>query len=313
MRNWVAIPNFVDTDVFSPCEGMEEREAVRRRLGLPEDAFVVGCVAAIKRDHKRLDYLIREMSAESLSQRRRERRERGDCFLLIAGAGTDDTPNVRELGETALGRRCAIMADVPRERMPEIYRAMDVFVLPSLFEMMPIAVLEALASGLPVIANRHPVLEWMVGEGDECLVDGEVRGQGAEVRGQGAEVRGQRSEVGGQRSEDGRRKTEDGGRKTECREQKTEDKIEHSSPDTQRSVLNVEREAEVAGGVTIDMGQTGALAEELAEITPSWVCEKGAAARARACDVFSREVVVGKYVDYYGRVMAGIGGGKFSR
>jgi glycosyltransferase involved in cell wall biosynthesis len=51
--------------------------------------------------------------------------------------------------------------------MPDIYRAMDVFVLASLFEMMPIALLEALASGVPAIVNRHPVLEWMVGTSGE--------------------------------------------------------------------------------------------------------------------------------------------------
>jgi glycosyltransferase involved in cell wall biosynthesis len=51
--------------------------------------------------------------------------------------------------------------------MPDLYRCMDVFVLTSLFEMMPIALLEALASGLPCLVNRHPVLEWMVGTGGE--------------------------------------------------------------------------------------------------------------------------------------------------
>jgi glycosyltransferase involved in cell wall biosynthesis len=43
---------------------------------------------------------------------------------------------------------------------------MDVFTLVSLFEMMPIAVLEAMACGVPVIVNRHPVLQWMAGCAD---------------------------------------------------------------------------------------------------------------------------------------------------
>jgi len=39
----------------------------------------------------------------------------------------------------------------------------------SLKEMMPIALLEAIASGLPCIVNRHPVLEWITGPGGEAI------------------------------------------------------------------------------------------------------------------------------------------------
>jgi glycosyltransferase involved in cell wall biosynthesis len=49
--------------------------------------------------------------------------------------------------------------------MPDLLRCCDIFVLTSTFEMMPIALLEAIATGLPVITNNHPVLEWMGGPG----------------------------------------------------------------------------------------------------------------------------------------------------
>jgi glycosyltransferase involved in cell wall biosynthesis len=49
--------------------------------------------------------------------------------------------------------------------MDALYRAADLFVLCSLKEMMPIALLEASASGLPTLVNHHPVLQWMVGPG----------------------------------------------------------------------------------------------------------------------------------------------------
>jgi glycosyltransferase involved in cell wall biosynthesis len=156
---WTTIPNFVDCERFHPAtEG--ERQAARREMGIPADATVVGCVAAIKRDHKRVDYLIREFARWTAARSR-------PAHLLVAGASHPDTEGLRAFAEEETPGRVTFRADLPRERMPALYRAMDVFVLPSLFEMMPIALLEALASGLPALVNRHPVLRWIVGEEDD--------------------------------------------------------------------------------------------------------------------------------------------------
>jgi hypothetical protein len=62
--HWVAIPNFVDTGVFhplpeSPNERINESSKLRKQFGIPEDAFVIGTSAAVKKPHKRIDYLIR--------------------------------------------------------------------------------------------------------------------------------------------------------------------------------------------------------------------------------------------------------------
>jgi glycosyltransferase involved in cell wall biosynthesis len=53
--------------------------------------------------------------------------------------------------------------------MPALYRMANVFVLGSLKEMMPIALLEATASGLPCIVNSHPVMQWMTGKGGMAI------------------------------------------------------------------------------------------------------------------------------------------------
>jgi glycosyltransferase involved in cell wall biosynthesis len=154
--SWTAIPNFVDTEAFRPVRDDDEKQACRKALGLPVDVFLFGCVAAVKRVHKRIDYLIEEF-AQAAS-------ECEDAHLLIAGSAGGETPELKQLAEERCPGRIHFLLDLPHQRMPDLYRAVDVFVLASLYEMMPIALLEALASGLPVICHQQPVLEWMAGE-----------------------------------------------------------------------------------------------------------------------------------------------------
>ena len=61
-ENWTVAPNFVNTDHFIPVKNNEEKCRLRSKLGIPEDAFVIGTAAAIKKEHKRIDYLIREFA-----------------------------------------------------------------------------------------------------------------------------------------------------------------------------------------------------------------------------------------------------------
>lgn len=153
--NWVSIPNFVDTDQFHPGKSVELRD----KLEIPREALVILCAAAIKRVHKRIDYLIDEF--ESLLQTNHER----PVWLVVAGASEPDTQSLIKAGLERLGERVRFLVATPRDEMPKLFRMADVFTLTSLYEMMPIALLEAISSGLPCIVNDHPVLRWMAGPG----------------------------------------------------------------------------------------------------------------------------------------------------
>ncbi len=155
-EGWTAIGNFVDTEVFAPRDGVE----ARARRSLPPDSFVVLSVAALKSTHKRVDYLIREV-AELRS------RTAADVRLVVAGARTGETDRMMLLGRDLLGSAVLFLVSQPRDRMPVIYSVADVFALCSLREMMPIALLEAIASGLPSLVSAHPVVGWMIGPGGE--------------------------------------------------------------------------------------------------------------------------------------------------
>lgn len=152
---WTAIPNFIDTDRFAPGRA----DALRAELGIPADGLVVLTAAAIKRTHKRIDHLIAEFA------RLRAAAPDLPAWLVVAGGWESETDELIAEGRRVLGDRVRFLVRFPRPRMPELYRAADAFALCSLFEMMPIALIEAAASGLPCVVNRHPVVEWMTGPG----------------------------------------------------------------------------------------------------------------------------------------------------
>jgi len=165
---WFAIPNFVDCQAFGPGS----RDKAREKLHISKDSFVVLDVAALKFSHKRLDYLIKEVAFL--------RRKRPELFLVIAGATTPETARLREIAFGALGQNHCLLADVDKDNMPDIYHAADIFAHSALFEMMPIALLEALSSGLPLVTHRNPTYEWIAGSAG-VMVDMEQPGNLAQA------------------------------------------------------------------------------------------------------------------------------------
>ena len=162
---WTAIPNFIDTELFRPGAGDE----ARRELGIPPGAPIVLSVAAIKRDHKRVDHLVREFARMLAGS------PGSAAHLVVAGGREAETDGVIAEGEALLGDRVRFLVDCPRARMSGLYRAADAFALCSVKEMMPIALLEATSSGLPCVVSNHPVVTWMAGPGGES-VDMEAAG-----------------------------------------------------------------------------------------------------------------------------------------
>jgi glycosyltransferase involved in cell wall biosynthesis len=148
----IGIPNFIDTNRF--CPGDKQR--ARLEWNIPSEALVVLSVAALNKSYKRCDYVIHEFADFHRTCPR--------AILILAGARDSETDEVTALAASIGQNAVRVFTSLERDRVPSLYQAADVFVLGSLWEMMPIAVLEALASGLPVVCNNTPTLQWMVGE-----------------------------------------------------------------------------------------------------------------------------------------------------
>jgi 1,2-diacylglycerol 3-alpha-glucosyltransferase len=141
---------------LTPCSP-QERIALRQRLGLPRDRPIVLSAAALNRHHKRMDYLIDEVA----------RLQAPRPFLLLAGQPEAETEGLRALAAERLGPDGYTVRTVPYAEVMDLYRASDVFVLASLGEGLPRALIEALGAGLPCLAHDYPVARFALGSHGE--------------------------------------------------------------------------------------------------------------------------------------------------
>ena len=129
---------------------LDDGRDLRRRFGIGPDTFVVLAVSALKREHKRVDYIINEVS-----------RLEGDVLLWLDGNPEDDA--VVELARSRLGPRVRI-THVPSGEVAALYRVADVMVHAALQESFGLSIVEAACSGTPVLAHDAPHFEWLLGD-----------------------------------------------------------------------------------------------------------------------------------------------------
>jgi glycosyltransferase involved in cell wall biosynthesis len=144
-------PNGIDLERFRP-PAPGERSAIRRELGWSDQERVVVFVGFFSRD-KRPDLLFRAW---------KQVLQRGvQAKLVYVGATASpyfeiDETLAQEIrsGAAAFGRPDDVVFVPPTHAMERYYRAADVFVLSSVREAHPVALLEAMACGLPCVASR---------------------------------------------------------------------------------------------------------------------------------------------------------------
>jgi sugar transferase (PEP-CTERM/EpsH1 system associated) len=134
------IPNGVDSDRFAPRP--QKQSACRAALGLPDTSFLVGTVGR----------LVPIKDQALLLRAARVLDDRGvNVSVALAGEGPE-LEQLRTLaGALSLSSRVHFLG--ASRSIPDFLNALDVFVLPSVSEGMSNTVLEAMSSGLPVIAT----------------------------------------------------------------------------------------------------------------------------------------------------------------
>jgi glycosyltransferase involved in cell wall biosynthesis len=140
------LPTGIDTDAF--CKG--DRMSFRKKYSIPVNAIVAGFVSRIAKE-KNIIFLsaaLKEIMVEYIN-----------VYFLVVGDG----PSLQSLKEyfnlNNLSERLIFPGVLHSQDLVDAYHAMDLFVFASKTETQGLVLLEALASGIPVIAVRGPAID----------------------------------------------------------------------------------------------------------------------------------------------------------
>ncbi|MBZ0257148.1 glycosyltransferase, partial [bacterium] len=137
------IANAIPVKETTLAQRRENRNRIRQALGVSNEAFMIGTVARLQWQ-KGVDRLLQAFQWAG----------RETDVLLIVGDGPDCGALQSQARRMGYGKRC-LFVGAQADTEP-LYHAMDLFVLPSLWEGLPLTALEAWAASVPVVATDVP-------------------------------------------------------------------------------------------------------------------------------------------------------------
>ncbi|MDW3137694.1 glycosyltransferase family 4 protein [Vibrio sp. 1288] len=136
------LANGVDTTKYSPATS-EIKLSMRKELGLPQDAVIVGMVGRLwkqKNPQAFVDTALRLLSTNV------------NAHFVLVGDGELKTVLEEQVNQAGFSDNVHFLGW--RNDTPQLLKSFDIFVLPSLWEGMPLAILEAQATGLPCVVSN---------------------------------------------------------------------------------------------------------------------------------------------------------------
>ncbi|MGQ9617984.1 MAG: glycosyltransferase family 4 protein [Candidatus Aminicenantia bacterium] len=146
------IPFGVDTKKFGPDL---DASMLRKRLNIPETSYVLFSVQRL--DHwKRVDVLIRAMKMISTNM---------DAYLIIGGKGPE-MENLKKLSEKlSVSSRVIFTGYINEEELPFYFSVSDLFVFHTTYETLGIVILQAMASGKPLVSVKCTAIPEVIEDG----------------------------------------------------------------------------------------------------------------------------------------------------
>ena len=137
-KDFKFIPNAIEPDKFLFNE--QTRKEYRAKLGFTDKNFVIGHVGRLsyQKNHKFLIKIFDEVHKKEPNAR-----------LVLVGVGEKEKAIRKQVNELHLNKYVQFLGN--RSDVANLYQAFDVFVMPSLFEGIPVVGIEAQFSGLPIV------------------------------------------------------------------------------------------------------------------------------------------------------------------
>jgi glycosyltransferase involved in cell wall biosynthesis len=162
----VVIPNKEDLSKFQEVPNKQELSEAAARWGIQD--LVDGCVVMITCarliEAKNVRRMVEAVAAANTAS--------GNLAFLIVGEGPLRPSLEKTARDLGVEDRVRFIGYLPHDELRLAYRLADVFLFPTLYEGHPRALLEAMLSGLPVIASKHGAVHDVVEDGiDGILVD----------------------------------------------------------------------------------------------------------------------------------------------
>ncbi len=156
-RDIVVIPNGVDVNRFQTLP----RDNARQKLGIDRKARIILCVAHLRRE-KGLEYLVEAMEDISANC--------PQAILFVIGKDFQKGRIQALASEHNVQQRICFTGVVPYDEVPYYMAAADIFVLPSVAEGFPNVLLEAMATGLPIVATNVGGVPEIINHGENGLL-----------------------------------------------------------------------------------------------------------------------------------------------
>lgn len=154
----------IPTGIDVPAFRRGDRDAGRRRAGIPGDAFVVGHVGRLAPE-KNLDFLARALARFAAGDARGR--------VVIAGTGPSRDAIAERFEAEGASGRLSLLGTLDRTSLADLYRSLDVFAFASRSETQGLVVAEAMAAGAPVVALDASGVREVVRDGDNGRLLGE--------------------------------------------------------------------------------------------------------------------------------------------